>query len=169
MLRRAWRWVRSHPMGRRGLIQHLKGWAWTCYGIAFVTDSVQGPFAHPGGITVGRIALELPDSNVYGWLWIACGTFSALCAAAAAVIPRDVHRVVTVGWALSIIPPIVWSSIYAWTWMIHQLTACPINPGWLGLAGFWAFVALIVRVLSGWDEPVRLPHHEASGYQIGDR
>lgn len=133
-------------MGRRGLILHLKGWAWVCYGIAFVTDVTPGPFSDIDT----PVIFELPNSHAWGLLWIVFGTFSALSAVAANWWNT---RVAQVGWTISIIPPIIWACIFAWRWVIHQVLGCPISLGWLALAGFWALVAFIVRVLAGWDEP----------------
>lgn len=120
---------------RRGLYLFTAGAGWVLYGVQVAADP------RPGTVRAAAVLARYVPLQVWGWVWITCGTIAIL----AALSPCPTRR--TVGFAAAEFPPLVWALGFAAAWLVGQYP-----QSWAG-AATWAGAALRLVIVAGWPDP----------------
>lgn len=125
---------------RRRLVLLLTGLAWVAYGIGVLTD----PFPEARFGRVITFLSPLLDSPHTGWLWLLCGVAGIF--AALSLMPQPA------AFRLLVIPPVVWATLYLWSWVTWVLIRVDGGGrGWVS-ATAWCALALMISVTAGWSD-----------------
>jgi hypothetical protein len=129
--------------GRRGLILFTVGAIWILLGQGVVNSQGQDRFSRPG-----PSPLDWMDSNLWGWLFFACGVVGIISALVRRAAPD------AIGFGAIILPAFPWTFFYIYSWMVFQATGGEFGESmtWRG-ALVWGLICLFIRTCAGWDDP----------------
>lgn len=136
--------------GRRGGVLALFGLTWIILGFGFATTS-ESRFsrAESGGL------LDFIDSTPWpGIFWMICGAV----AFGNGLLRRKLHNEDAIGYAVLIMPPLLWSIAYVWSftaWAFTSLNQFGMPYGrresFIGALVF-LIIVLIIRIVANWRD-----------------
>lgn len=123
-------------LGRHGAYLAVTGVAWAVYGAGILMDP------RPATVRSAAVLRHLAPMEMWGVMWIFCGTLAFISAWAKSSVRIDL------GYAAATLPPLLWALAFTASWALGEYT-----DAWTG-AVVWAAVAVWLMIVAGWPEPV---------------
>lgn len=134
--------------GRRGVVLILLGFPWIFYGAGIIEQN-RDRFSPPG--VVGP--LHFMDNRWWGLMWIAGGIF----AIGTGLLRRAARRYRLfrdeIGFNGLIIPPLIWTLVYTWSWILDLTTdhMYGLQNGYWAALIFGSYI-LLVSFIARWPD-----------------
>jgi hypothetical protein len=131
----------ANKVGRRGSVLIIIGTVWVISGFGYVNDKVSRfSQREPSPI-------EFMDYKFWGFVWIIGGLIGIFLGV------RHKRRSDVVGFAAVIIPVIVWTLFYWYSFILFNVTGGVYGQGntWRGGLAY-ALIYFLIQIISGWED-----------------